>query len=124
MPVRPTIPNRGPMNEFVGPFDVSSKLTDDVYRVRFSHLWNGIATRHSDTVDTKFFVNGRGVIVALAHTGLVRFAAAAGRYLSDREASFLAAEFLRARLQEDDERPLYHASADEVLGLIEKLGIG
>ena len=123
MPVRPTIPNRGPMNEFVGPFDVSSKLTDDVYRVRFSHLWNGIATRHSDTVDTKFFVNGRGVIVALAHTGLVRFAAA-GRSLSDREASFVAAEYLRARLQEEDQRPLYDVSPDEVLALIQKLGIG
>jgi len=124
MPVRPTIANQGPMSEFVGPFDVSSKLTDEVYGVRFSHLWNGIATRHSDTVDTKFFVNGRGVIVALAHTGLVRFAAAAGRNLSDREASFVAAEYLRSRLQEEDQRPLYDVSADEVLGLIQKLGIG
>jgi hypothetical protein len=118
------IPNQGPMSEFVGPFDVSSQLTDEVYRVRFSHLWNGIATRHSDTVDTKFFVNGRGVVVGLAHTGLVRFAAGSGRNLSDREASYVAAEYLRARLQEEDQRPLYDISADEVLGLIQKLGIG
>jgi hypothetical protein len=118
-----TVPNQGSMSQFVGAFDVSSKLTDEVHHVRFSHLWNAISTRHSDTVDTKFFVNGRGVIVALAHTALVRFAAAAGRNLTDREASFVAAEYLRSRLQEEDERPLYHLSAEEVLALIQKLNI-
>ena len=123
MPANATIPNQGSMSQFVGPFDVSSKLTDEARHVRFSHLWNAIATRHSDTVDTKFLVNGRGVIVALAHTALVRFAAASGRNLTDREASFVAAEYLRSRLQEDDERPLYHVSADEVVALIQKLGI-
>jgi hypothetical protein len=123
MPAKATIPNQGSMSQFVGPFDVSSKLTDEVHHVRFSHLWNAISTRHSDTVDTKFFVNGRGVIVGLAHTALVRFAAAAGRNLSDREASFVAAEYLRSRLQEEDERPLYQVSADEVVALIRKLGI-
>lgn len=122
MPPHTIIPNQGSMSQFVGPFDVSSTLTDEVHHVRFSHLWNAISTRHSDTVDTKFFVNGRGVIVALAHTGLVRFAAA-GRNLTDREASFVAAEFLRSRLQEEDERPLYDVPAEEVLQLIQKLGI-
>jgi hypothetical protein len=115
--------NQGSMSQFVGAFDVASKLTDDVSHVRFSHLWNAIATRHSDTVDTKFFVNGRGVVVALAHTAFVRFAASAGRNLSDREASYVAAEYLRSRLQEDDERPLYNVSADEVVALIRKLSI-
>ena len=123
MAARASIPNQGSMSEFVGPFDVSSKLTDDVHHVRFSHLWNAISTRHSDTVDTKFFVDGRGVIVALAHTGLVRFAATAGRNLTDREASFVAAEYLRGRLQEEDERPLYDVPSDQVLALIQRLGI-
>jgi hypothetical protein len=123
VPARAIISNQGSMSQFVGPFDVSSKLTDEVHHVRFSHLWNAISTRHSDSVDTKFFVNGRGVIVALAHTGLVRFAATAGRNLTDREASFVAAEYLRGRLQEEDERPLYDVPADEVLALIQKLGI-
>jgi hypothetical protein len=123
VPARAIIPNQGSMSEFVGAFDVSSRLTDDVHHVRFSHLWNAISTRHSDTVDAKFFVNGRGIIVALAHTGLVRFAAAAGRNLTDREASFVAAEYLRGRLQEEDERPLYEVPGDGVLALIQKLGI-
>jgi hypothetical protein len=123
MPAKATILNQGSMSQFVGPFDVSSKLTEEVRHVRFSHLWNAISTRHSDTVDTKFFVDGRGVIVALAHAALVRFAAAADRDLTDREASFVAAEYLRSRLQQEDERPLYHVTADEVLALIRKLNI-
>jgi hypothetical protein len=123
VPAHAIIPNEGSMNQFVGPFDVSSTLTDDVHHVRFSHVWNAIATRHSDTVDAKFFVDGRAVVVGLAHTGFLRFAAAAGRNLTDREASFLAAEYLRARLQQEDERPLYDVSEEEVLALLQKLGI-
>ena len=35
------------MSEFVAEFDVSSRLTEQTYHCRFSHLWNGVATRHS-----------------------------------------------------------------------------
>ncbi len=117
------IPNVGAMSDFVGAFDVSSKLTDQTYHCRFSHLWNGIATRHSDTIDCKFFVNGRGVVVGLPHTAFVEFRARAGRDLTDREASFLAAEYLRERLEQEEEHALYDASASDVLRLIAKLGI-
>jgi hypothetical protein len=118
-----TIPNDGAMSDFVGPFEVVSPLTGQNYQVRFSHLWNGIATRHSDTVDAKFLVDGRAAIVGLAHPGFVEFRARQGRDLTDREASFLAAEYLRERLEEEDERPLYDVSAGEMAGLIEKIGI-
>jgi len=111
------------MSEFVGPFEVSSKLADAVYHVRFSHLWNGIATRHSDTVDAKFFVDGRPVVIGLAHTGLVAFSRQEQRELTDREVSFLAAEFLRERLEQEDERPLYDVSQEEVLRLSINIGL-
>jgi len=117
------IPNDGPMSDFVGPFDVTSTLTGERNQVRFSHLWNSIATRHSDTVDTKFLVDGRAAIVGLAHTGFVEFRARAGRDLTDREASFVAAEYLRERLEEEDERPLYDVPAAELARLIEKIGV-
>jgi hypothetical protein len=117
------IPNVGPMSDFVGPFDVPSRLTDQAYHVQFSHLWNGIATRHSDTVDTKFFVDGAGVIVGVSHTGFVVFRERTGRDLTDREAALLAAEYLRERLEQEDERPLYDVSQADVLRLIEKTGI-
>ncbi|HLE35754.1 MAG TPA: hypothetical protein VI699_01265 [Candidatus Acidoferrales bacterium] len=117
------LPNSGAMAEFVGAFDVASKLTDQLYHCRFSHLWNGVATRHSDTIDTKFFVDGRGVVVGLAHTAFVESRQRSGRDLTDREASFVAAEFLRDRLEQEDERPLYDVPEADVLRLIKSLGI-
>ncbi|HEY1924898.1 MAG TPA: hypothetical protein VGG58_06575 [Candidatus Acidoferrum sp.] len=111
------------MKDFVGPFDVPSKLTDQAYHVEFSHLWNAITTRHSDTVDSKFFVDGRGVVVGVAHTGLTDFRERAAREVTDREISFIAAEYLRERLEQEDERPIYDVSRNDVLRLIEKIGL-
>jgi hypothetical protein len=115
--------NRGAMNEFIGAFDVPSRLTDQAYHVRFSHLWNGVATRHSDTIDTKFVVDGRRVIVGLAHPAFVTFRERAKRDLTDREASYAAAEYLRERLQQEDERDLYDVTSEEVLRIVAQLGI-
>jgi hypothetical protein len=111
------------MSQFVGPFEVVSKLTGRVFHCRFSHMWNGIATRHSDTIDTKFFVDGAAIVLGLAHPAFMEFRTKNGRDLSDREASFLAAEFLRERLEEEDERPLYDVSRDDVLRLIAQLNL-
>ncbi len=119
----PVLPNTGAMSQFVGAFDVPSLLTDRVYHCRFSHLWNGIATRHSDTIDTKFFVDGSGVVLGLAHPAFVAFRDRSRRDLTDREASYIAAEYLRERLEEEDERPLYDVALHDVLRLIEKLHI-
>ena len=117
------ISNAGAMNEFVPPFDVTSRLTDQLYQCRFSHMWNGIATRHSDTIDTKFFVDGRGVVVGLAHTAFVEFRARTGRDLSDREASHIAARALCDRLEQEEERSLYDVSPADVSRIIAFLGI-
>jgi hypothetical protein len=117
------IPNLGAMSQFVGEFDVTSRLTDKKYHCRFSHLWNGIATRHSDTVDTKFEVDGKGSIVGLAHPGIIQFTAKAGRDISDREASYVAAQYLKEQLEQEDERPLYDVSAGDVVRIIGLLGI-
>jgi len=119
----PSIPNVGAMSDFIGAFDVPSKVTDHVYRCHFSHCWNAIATRHSDTVDCKFYVDGKPAILGLAHPGFVAFQSNAGRDLTDREASYVAAEYLRERLQQEDEHSLYDVSASDVVRLIEKLGI-
>jgi len=115
--------NLGAMSQFVGEFDVTSRLTDRTYHCQFSHLWNGIATRHSDTVDTKFLVDGKGSIVGLAHPGIVQFTDKSGRDISDREASYVAAQYLREQLEQEDERPLYDVSAEDVVRIIGLLGI-
>jgi hypothetical protein len=120
---RPVLANAGAMKEFVGAFKVTSKLTGHVYECRFSYLWNGIATRHSDTIDTKFFVDGEVVMVGLAHTAFVKFRERSGRDLTDREASFIAADYLRERLEEEDVRPVYDVTHEDVLRLIDQVGI-
>jgi hypothetical protein len=120
---RPSLANAGSMSQFIGAFDVASKLTGDVHHCRFSHMWNGIATRHSDTIDTKFFVDGTARVVGLLHTAFVKFRERTGRDLTDREASFIAAEYLRERLEEADERPLYDVTHNDVLRLIDQIGI-
>lgn len=123
MPSLPVLANVGAMNQFIGAFEVSSKLSGHVYECQFSHIWNGIATRHSDTIDAKFVVDGEGHIIGLAHTAFVEFREKAGRDLTDREASFVAAEYLRERLEEEDDRPLYDVTHEEVRRLITLIGI-
>ena len=120
---RPVLANAGAMKEFVGAFAVTSKLTGHVYQCRFSYLWNGIATRHSDTIDTKFFVDGDVVTVGLAHNAFVDFRERHHRDLTDREASFVAADYLRERLEEEDVRPLYDVTHEDVSRVIEQVGI-
>jgi hypothetical protein len=111
------------MNQFIGAFEVTSKLSGHVYACSFSHIWNAIATRHSDTIDAKFEVDTIGRIVGLAHPAFVEFREKTGRDLTDREGSFIAAEFLRERLEEEDERPLYDVPHEEVMRLIAMIGI-
>ena len=123
MTTRPVLANTGAMSQFIGAFEVTSKLTGQTYQCRFSHMWNGIATRHADTIDTKFFVDGSAHVVGLAHTAFVKFREKSGRDLTDREASFIAAEYLRERLEEVDLRPLYDVPESEVLRLIARIGI-
>lgn len=117
------IPNAGKMSDFVRAFDVPSKVTDFVYHCRFSHCYNGIATRHADTMDCKFLVDGKGVLLGLAHPGFVEFRGQSGRNPTDREASYIAAEFLRERLEQEDEHSLYDVPAADVVRIIGKLGI-
>ena len=123
MTTRPVLANTGAMSQFIGAFEVASKLSGQTYQCRFSHMWNGIATRHADTIDTKFFVDGQAHVVGLAHTAFVKFREKAKRDLTDREASFVAAEYLRERLEEDDLRSLYDVPEAEVLRLINQIGI-
>ena len=120
---QPVLANSGAMSAFVGAFDVTSELSGQEYHCRFSHMWNGVATRHSDTIDTKFYVDGAAHVVGLAHTAFVKFREGHNRDLTDREASFVAAEYLRERLEESDERPIYDVTHNDVLRLIGQVGI-
>ncbi|MEE8201891.1 MAG: hypothetical protein V3R29_12080 [Candidatus Acidoferrales bacterium] len=119
------IPKARTMPELVAPFRVRSRLTGEEHSVRFSHLWGAIATRHSDTLDCKFFVEGHGVIVALAHPGFVEFKQRTGRSLLDPEAAQLAATYLRECLEGDQDTrgPFLFVPPEEVLRLAKKIGL-
>src|SRR5262249_53045417 len=119
----PLLPNNGAMSQFVGAFEVVSKLTGKVYHCRFSHMWNGIATRHADTIDTKFFLEGDALVVGLSHTAFVKFRSRSGRHHTDRNPSWGAAKSVRERLKEEDERKLYEVAEDDVPRLIAQVGI-
>ncbi len=97
------IPPAQVMSEMVAPFTVRARLTGEEYQIRFSHLWSAIATRHSDTIDCKFLVNGRGLIVALPHPALVEFRQRAGRSLLDAEVAQIATACLREYLEADND---------------------
>ena len=120
----PTIPNAGAMSEFIGAFDIPSKVTDFVYHCRFSHCWNGIATRHSDTMDCKFFVDGKGVILGLAHPAFVDFHARTGRGLirprSELYRRGIFARTARAGRRARAVRCIFRA---DVTRIIQKIGI-
>ena len=55
-------------------------------------------------------MDGAPLLVGLAHTGSPSSANSGGRAMTDREACFVAAEYLRERLEQEDERPLYDVS--------------
>jgi hypothetical protein len=118
------IPKAQVMGELVAPFRVRSRLTGEEHAVRFSHLWSAIATRHSDTIDCKFLVNGRGVVVALAHPAFVEFRERTGRSLTDQETAALAAAYLREYLESDREisGAFLAVSREEALRLAGALG--
>ena len=120
-----TPPRAKVMSDLVELFTVRARLTGEDHNVRFSHLFSAVATRHSDTIDCKFLVNGRGVVVALGHPAFVEFRRRAGRSLSDEETARVAAAYLRECLEadRDTERTLLAVPADEVLRLTEKLGL-
>ena len=86
-------------------------------------MWNGIATRHADTIDTKFFLWTAKSPFSDWRTKLskdFREPAMGGDLKRAAEASHVAAvEYLRERLEEEDERPLYDVSYDDVLRVID-----
>ena len=55
--------------------------------------------------------------------GFVKFRESSGRNLTDREASYIGAEYLRERLEQEDEHTLYDVPAGDVTRIIARLGI-
>ncbi len=87
------------MSYVVSPFEVASEVLPAPAKVRFVHLMSGIATRHSDTIDAIFRVNGRRVTVSIWCQAVNDLRQRDGKYLSDQQLADIAALHLRRTLE-------------------------
>ncbi len=104
-------------------FSVRSPVGAQTYHCQFHTLTTGISPRHSDTVDVKFLVNGKGVVIALPHTAFVEHQRRTSLSLGDANAIQIAGCFLRELLEKGEsieDRPLV-LTTDETLRLAERL---
>jgi len=88
------------MSYFAAPFEVSAKALPAPVQVRFVHLLSGIATRHSDTIDCLFLVDGRTVTVAVSCATLTELREHEQKYLTDQQLVEIAALCLRRTLEQ------------------------
>jgi len=100
-------------------FSVSTATAGKAYDCRFHTLTTGISPRHSDTVDVKFLVNGKGIVIALAHAAFALYQQKTGRALTDADAIQMAALFLRNLLERGErvEDPLVQLTTEQTLEL-------
>ena len=74
-----------------------------MWRVEFRWIQNGIAIRHADTVDVKFFVSSGEVVeekvVALSHPHLLALSERTGQPVTDAWCSRLAAAHLKDMIE-------------------------
>jgi hypothetical protein len=87
------------MSYFAAPFEVRSEALGTPVQVHFVHLMSGIATRHSDTIDCFFRVDGRRVTVAISCATLTELRERERKYLNDQQLVEIAALHLRRTLE-------------------------
>ena len=87
------------MSFFVAPFEVTSRVFSEPAKCRFVHLFPGIATRHSDTIDCVFRVNGHPAMVAIPCPAVKELRDREQKYLSDQQLAEIAGLFLRRTLE-------------------------
>jgi hypothetical protein len=91
------------MSYIVTPFEVSSRALAEPVKVRFVHLFSAIATRHSDTIDCVFLVEGQHVTVSISCPALTQLRENEQKYLTDQQLADIAALHLRRTLEHGDD---------------------
>ncbi|MDR3676859.1 MAG: hypothetical protein P4N24_15315 [Acidobacteriota bacterium] len=87
------------MSYIVTPFEVSSQSLAEPVKVRFVHLFAAIATRHSDTIDCVFLVDGKHATVSISCPALTQLREKEQKYLTDQQLAEIAAFHLRRTLE-------------------------
>jgi len=88
------------MSYLVTPFEVSAQALPQPVKVRFVHLFSVIATRHSDTIDCDFRVDGKPVTVSISCRALTDLREKEHKYLSDQQLADIATLHLRRTLEQ------------------------
>jgi hypothetical protein len=88
------------MSYIVTPFEVVSKGLRGRVKVHFVHLYPAIATRHSDSIDVVFLVDGRKATVAVSCATLAELREREGTTLTDQQLANIATLHLRRTLQQ------------------------
>jgi len=88
------------MSYIVTPFEVSSKGLRSPVKVHFVHLYSAIATRHSDSIDVVFLVDGQKATVAISCATLAELREGEGKGLTDQQLADVAALHLRRTLEQ------------------------
>jgi len=88
------------MSYLVAPFEVASKGLGAPVKVRFVHLYPAIATRHSDSMDAVFLLDGRKATVAISCATLSQLREREGKSLTDQQLADIASLHLRRTLEQ------------------------
>jgi hypothetical protein len=86
------------MSYIVTPFEVTSRGLEAPVKVHFVHLYPAIATRHSDSMDAVFLVDGQKATVAISCATLAELRERDGKNLADQQLADMAALHLRRTL--------------------------
>jgi hypothetical protein len=106
-------------------FTAQDPLTGEKLHCEYHSLIVAIATRHSDTVDIKFLVNGKAMWIALPHPAWVEFRRRSGGAITDRMAVDLAGYFLKRSIERGEGVDRNHwndITVDDVMELARDLG--
>ena len=112
------------MSYVITPFEVSSKALNEPAKIRFLHLLSGIATRHRDSIDCSFLVNGRKVLVAISCAALAALREDEQKFLTDQQLAEIAARILRRTLEEGYDPALEElfVSGEELRAVAHEMG--
>src|SRR5271157_1777219 len=112
------------MSYIVTPFEVSSKGLETPVQVHFVHLYSAIATRHSDTMDAVFLLDGEKATVAISCATLAELRERDAKNLTDQQLADIAALHLRRTLEQGYEATVAELflSGEEFRVLARELG--
>jgi hypothetical protein len=93
-------------------------------KVHFVHLYPAIATRHSDTMDAVFLLDGEKATVAISCATLAELRERDGKNLTDQQLADIAALHLRRTLEQGYEATVAELflSGEEFRALGRELG--